>query len=374
MGLTIIIFAPPMKRLSLSFAIFLMSLNAFCQNSVDFPGNWSMGTSYHYGFIMAHRPAVIHLQKEHTRGFEISWQKLPSAPDGWRNTYGFPWLGITYLNLDLGNPLEIGQCHGLFPTVCFPLIPKHPMSLVLRFGWGIGYIERPFNPEDNNKNLTIGSRWNCGINSALLFRIPASSRLQVLGGVNFTHYSNGASQMPNLGLNMATVQAGIQYVAGAPQQRTKVAVEPRRKEIEYSISLASGVKDIYPPGGKKYFPVNLSINTLKDFSPKSMVGIGIDMGIDESMVPRLEEQYREGFGSKSRLGIHASYGLHVGKVYGLLQVGTYLHSGLTLDGTVYNRLGFRYYPSKRLFVCFNLKSHYAKADYFEWGLGYALRK
>lgn len=362
-----------MYRFLLLALALLLSVSSRSQ-TVTFPGNWSMGMHYHYGFTVAHRPSIIHLQQEHLRGFEINWQKLPASSDSWRSLYNFPWLGFTYLNFDLGNPLELGQGHGFFPEIYFPLIAKRPLQLVVRTGLGIGYVERPFNAEDNYKNLAIGSKINCGINTALLFRIPASKRFQITTGLNFTHYSNGASKMPNLGLNMATVQAGIQYIAGKEQVREKLPDPERRKGIEYSATLAAAFKDIYPPGGKTYYPVTFNLNAMGDISPKSLVGGGFDFTIDPSIVPRLEEDQREGFGKKSRIGIHAGYGLRVGRCSGTLQTGTYLYNHLRIDGTIYNRLLFRYYATDALYFCFNLKSHFAKADYFEWGIGYAIRK
>jgi hypothetical protein len=363
-----------MKNPVFLIALLLLGITAHGQEAAPMPGNWSMGAGYHYGFIVAHQPAMIHLQQKHVHGFELNWQKLPKDTVGWNNTYGFPWLGITYMNLDLGNPIELGKGHALLPSVYFPLTRKHPLSFMLRFSWGIGYIQRPFNSEDNYKNLAIGSRLNSSVNTALLFRVPATSRLQVSGAISFTHFSNGATSLPNLGLNIPTIQAGLHYIAGNPVSRTRHPDPPKRGGVDYSISLVAGVKDIYPPEGKRYVPMNLSLNALKDVTVKSMVGFGTDIGIDKSMEPRLEEQDREGFKSTFRLGLHGTYGLHVGKVHGLFQVGSYLYNPLTLDGDIYSRLAFRCYVSKKLFLSFNLKTHFAKADYFEGGLGYSIRK
>lgn len=363
-----------MKRTLLFLLLALSAIPTLSQDTRHSPGSWSVGAHYHYGFMIAHRPSIIHLQQKHLQGFEVNWQKLPSDSGGWRNIYGFPWLGITYLSYDLGNPLELGRAHGLFPTIYFPLVRHKPTSLVLRFGWGVGYIQHPFNTETNYKNLAIGSHWNMGVTTAVLFRFPASARMQVTGGLNFTHFSNGTSQLPNLGLNMTAIQGGIQYYLGKPQTRTRVPVDVQRDGFEYTISGVAGVKDVYPPGGTKYVPVNISFNALKDFTSKSMFGFGSDLGYDESMEARLEPDDREGFESCVRVGVHGTYGLHVGKVYGMIQVGTYLYNPMTLDGTVYNRLAFRYYTTPRLYLAFGLKSHYAKADYMEWGIGYSFKR
>lgn len=363
-----------MKKPGLLSAFLLLFSIAYSQQPVSMPGNQAFTASFHHGFIIAHQPSMIHLQQQHVNGFEISWQKIPRDSSGWRNTFGFPWLGVTYMNLDLGNPVELGKGHALLPTISFPLLAKHPLQLVFRFGWGLGYIQKPFNTTDNYKNLAIGSKLNSSIHAALVFRVPATSRFQVSGGLAFTHFSNGASSLPNLGLNVPTVHAGLHYIAGNPVSRTRRPDPPKREGVEYSVAVVAGVKDIYPPEGKRYVPVNLLLNAIKDVTVKSMLGLGADLGIDNSMQMRMEEEDREGFKSAFRFGIHATYGLHVGHVHGLFQTGTYLYNPLKLDGNIYSRLAFRYYVSRKVFVCFNLKSHYAKADYFEGGIGYAFRK
>ena len=53
-----------------------------------------------------------------------------------------------------------------------------------------------------------------------------------------------------------------------------------------------------------------------------------------------------------------------------IQLGTYLYDEFKANGAIYTKLGTRYAITKNLLLSFILKSHYAKADYFEGGLGW----
>ena len=59
----------------------------------------------------------------------------------------------------------------------------------------------------------------------------------------------------------------------------------------------------------------------------------------------------------------------MGKFSLKLQQGFYVYTQIKDDGILYNRIGMQYNVGKKYFACINLKSHFAKADYMEWGGG-----
>ncbi len=50
-------------------------------------------------------------------------------------------------------------------------------------------------------------------------------------------------------------------------------------------------------------------------------------------------------------------------------LGIYLKDEYNADDQFYHRVGFRYFVNKNFYLNLTLKSHWAKADYFEYGLG-----
>ncbi|MBW6482993.1 MAG: hypothetical protein K0B10_08015, partial [Vicingaceae bacterium] len=64
------------------------------------------------------------------------------------------------------------------------------------------------------------------------------------------------------------------------------------------------------------------------------------------------------------------YSLDVGNVSYMVQMGGYLLSAYKGDGLVYHRITSRYYINEQFFVNLGLKSHWAVADFIEFGVGY----
>jgi hypothetical protein len=73
-----------------------------------------------------------------------------------------------------------------------------------------------------------------------------------------------------------------------------------------------------------------------------------------------------------QLGGRFSYSYVIGKLSLPVELGYYLHSKFKGNGMFYHRIGFRYHFNNNLILTFALKSHWAVAHYFEYGIGYRL--
>ena len=68
-----------------------------------------------------------------------------------------------------------------------------------------------------------------------------------------------------------------------------------------------------------------------------------------------------------------SYELVISRLSVIAHIGGYVIDNWKQDGLLYHRLGFNYRINKHFLANFTLKTHFAKADNFELGLGYILR-
>jgi hypothetical protein len=55
-------------------------------------------------------------------------------------------------------------------------------------------------------------------------------------------------------------------------------------------------------------------------------------------------------------------------------MGYYIHDKFDADDELYHRLGMRYTFDNGLLLNFVLKTHWAKADYIEFGVGYNFKR
>lgn len=135
-----------------------------------------------------------------------------SAPEGseqariYHDTYQGIGIGWNEFNPQLGNPVSVFLLQGArIASLSNRLALNYEWNLGLTFGW------KPYDEIDNPDNKLIGSRVTAYIGFDLYLRWIASRHVDLNFGLNVTHYSNGNTQFPNLGLNTAALRIGAAY-------------------------------------------------------------------------------------------------------------------------------------------------------------------
>lgn len=359
----------------IKYIVILLLSPAFAIAQDTLPHRFAITAGYQYGFLIAHRPMVVPLQQNKVNGFELSLVFRSNGSKDWHHIYAFPQAGLSISLWDIGNPEQIGKVTTLIPYLDFPLAKGKKTSFDLKFGWGIGYVQKKFDADDNYKNVAIGSRLNFALILQPAIKIHLNDRLTLSSGLSMTHYSNGSIETPNLGMNIASLSAGITWNIGKPMVVQQKSIAEFRKSNHYSIFVAGSTKQIYPADGINYFVSSLSANRSWKISRKSAFGTGADIFYDHSTFQKAENQDitltsdLQAF----KAGIHGSYELGIDDLSFIVNLGVYVYSKLD-DGTFYQRVGMRYNLSEKLFACIHLKAHWGKADFAEFGLGYKFGK
>ncbi len=354
---------------------FLISVNQNVLAQDSTLGKWMVNARFNYGFLIAHRPTVVHLQNDHIKGIEVELLKTTDGTNDWEQAYNRPLTGFGLQYWYLGNNEELGKSITVFPQILFPINHNPHLRLSGRLSCGIGYIEKTFDRLENYKNVAVSSHFNCVISFGLYARAFVHSQTQIVSGIEFTHMSNGSFKVPNLGLNIPTINLGVSHFFG---QKTPLFTERKVEEkpsTSINLLVAGGIKEITPPGGKKYGVFSTTGTLSRSISYKSSVGAGLDLFYDPSIEARLigDSVSVPNFTYSIRSGIHLSYELKVQKLSLLFENGFYFYTHLPNEGNIYTRLCVRYHVSEKYFVLLNLKSHFGKADYFEYGIGMHLK-
>lgn len=336
-------------------------------------------TKIYYGFIYPH-----HLEMEifnsHLLAFEINLQQETFGKYKWERAYGYPVIGLSLWYSGIGKSPYLGSAYALFPFINFPLYRHKNLMLGFRFGLGIGYLTKKFDHIQNYKNLSIGSHLNAAANLMLEIRYKISGRLTWSGGICFQHFSNGSLKLPNYGLNLPLVNAGIAYRLERENKyigdRFYPPLEPFeaivRHFMEFNTGFALGYKNMQSVYGENFLVFHIYENTFFRVSRKSKFGFGFDLSYDPSQLKILEMNgiYVSKKTDILRPGINAAYEMVMSKLGFILNFGYYLGGIEKSNGPFYEKLSLQYNFSKNFFANVMLKVHWGRADYIGWGVGY----
>lgn len=364
-----------MNFVKLSIFLLLFCCNVTARDLDSTQGSWAIELRADYGFIMAHRPAVLALQQAHIPGLEISFLRPSTGKKFWEESFLYPQVGFTVAAFDLGSPDYLGQGFAVYPFINFPLHPTADWNLYFRYGMGLGWITKTFNTTDRIKNGAIGSHLNGILHFDFHTEKKLNSQSLITAGVGLTHYSNGSTATPNLGINIPNAHLGYIHYFGEQQAHVRPQEDLVTKKGRLEAYIAGASKKIYPPLGKSYPAGTFSIARMQAISQRSDWGIGADLFYDESIQRRLilDLQTSTKNADNFRPGIYGAYQVAAGNLGLMFNMGFYPYSKWKGDGNFYHRICFRYYI-RNFIVCMNLKTHYAKADFIEWGIGWKFGK
>lgn len=337
------------------------------------PGTRMLSVRAQYGFMIAHRPTMHNLQQKHMKGMELELVIPTNGCNDWEQPLLLPSYSVAYQYLDPGNQEMLGNGHALTARMMFPLNNTKRIKTYITSGFGIGYIEKPYDKLENYKNVAIGSHINAVVCFSYRAYIKTGKHSRIDAGISFTHFSNGSFRSPNLGINLPALQIGYNRYFGKELVCQYHESDPVNKKPQTKIALCGGMKGLQSAYGLNFYGVT-SLSGSRQFiiSHKSRFDAGADLFYDRTLPWKLNNLYNEGLKENVafRSGIHAGYEFIAGRIAMLIQTGVYIIDNYDEDGILYTKVGVDYNFTKRMFACFHLKTHYAKADYFEYGLGY----
>lgn len=335
----------------------------------------SLGLRMHPGFLFAHHPDMRHLIERHFISWEADFRRTFSGDKEWHHDYLLPSWGITALWMPLPSE-HLGTAIAAFPYYYLPVTKGEQAQLNLKLGAGIGYLSNRFDRVENNKNNAISSRLNVTLQIGWDFRWRLSRRIDWTTGLFFTHFSNGAIRLPNLGLNYTTFSTGLAWKFGEEFERVvrKSAFEKPRG-IQWSLFGGFGLKQGRPLQGYVSPAFSLQFLGEKRLSPKFTLGAGIDANYNSALPIAYEQQdLDQETLTPLRGGLVAHTAYHFGKMEIIAQIGGYVFDIGGIDGIIYNRFGLRHALTEKIKLNLTLRTHFAKADHFELGVVYQFAK
>lgn len=349
----------------------------FCQNDSIYHNSWSIKPVVNSGFIMIHRSTIGHLVKGYPTFYELDLVKHTHGNKLWHLENNKPDLGVSFQYIDFKNPSQLGYGFCLAPFVEIPFNVKPKTSRVfMRICWGASYITKKFDVNTNQKAIAIGSHVNAFVQFKWFWHLQIAKNLHFEPGITFSHASNGKSKNPNLGLNILSLNAGLNYVLPSKKYSHPSKIDSSTKvksknELLAFAAIGFNQQSINEEGLKTYvvsFAYQRNVRNTHKFS------LGMDFFFDQ--IYQIDYQNKFGVATtginKYRAAARIGYSYNVGRISIPIEIGYYLLDKAKPDAPIVSRLAVRYYSKCGLVAQFGLRTHYAVAYNFEYGLGYRL--
>jgi hypothetical protein len=346
------------------------------QNGITGHPHWQIKPVINQGFVLVHRITIGHLVKGYPTNYELNISKPSLGNKLWQLENNKPDMGITLQCLDFKNPQQLGYAYTIAPYIEIPLRAEERMSrMILRLCFGATYVTKSFDIHENHKNIAIGSPVNAFVQFKWFWQWQLSQRFRFEPGFAFTHASNGRSRNPNLGLNVVSLNFGLNYLIPSKKLKpevTKIDSSTRAKSKNEIMTFAAiGFNQRYI-GTESLRAYVVSVAYQRNVRNTHKFSAGLDFYYDENYQFDYETAFAkqpQGF-DRMRVGLRAGYSYNVGRISFPIEVGYYVFQKTKPDGNIVSRIGVRYYSACGLVAHFGLRTHFAVAYDFEYGLGY----
>lgn len=332
---------------------------------------WGIESRFKSGFLAAHRGVMGHLTTEHAFAGELSFFVQTKGKKEWHSVCNYPTVGGTLFGGTAGNMKILGSMWGAYAFIEFPFIKSKWYEFSGKFGSGLGYVTKVFNYENNPKNVAISTHINTIVSFGVKSRFKFGTNSVTLG-LDMTHFSNAASKVPNLGINMPYLSLGYSRMIRLTQMDSiPTANKLPFKKWLFNFTAIGSMKEMFPTGGKKYAVYALSSSARWFAKPKVGMEFGLDLISKQAILdyrPEVEKTQWDIF----QIGIFGAYLVPLDRFHFGIGMGVYVKDKFQPEDALYHRISLRYYLDNGLNFNIGLKSHWARADYAEWGLGYTI--
>lgn len=368
-----------MKRLLLLNLIVGLAINQGISQNSGMPKKYVLDASQFYGSILLHNPDISHLIAAHPGGVILGFNRKRFGHEEWESLYGYPDTGLSFIYQNMNNA-TLGEHFGLYAHYNFYFFKR---KVQFRIGQGVAYNTNPYDKNTNFRNNAYGTHLLSS--TMVMFNYQKENLLKGFGvkaGISLIHYSNANFKAPNTSTNTFALNLGLTY--DLDKDLSYDYLEPETKEkveepIRYNLAFRTGVNESDVIKSGRYGFWILSAYADKRLGRKSALQLGTDVFFSNFLkelirfqsisFPELGVAPDTDF---KRVGVFVGHELFINKMSFETQLGYYVYYPFDFEGRVYNRIGLKRYFGDKWFGAVTLKSHGAKAETVEFGIGIRL--
>ena len=254
----------------------------------------------------------------------------------------------------LANPISVYLFQGA-PIVNFSrrVSLNYEWNLGMAFGWNA------YDEETNPENKVIGSKVTAYIDVDMYLRWMLSRHIDLNAGISLSHFSNGNTTYPNLGLNTGGIRLGMAYYINRQQPSATPAVKekaPSCRGLYTDVILYGAWKQGVGHQGDEYYllpgrygVMGFNLNPMYRLNPWLSMGASMDGVYDKSASRENDDsdEVNHTFGRQVALGLSARSEFAMPYFSINFGVGTYVLGNRNNFRGVYEVLALKVHISQR---------------------------
>lgn len=329
-------------------------------------------------FIFAHDEQVDNYKGSGGTAITFNINRLRSDPSavgyaGLRYNSGFGFQFVAFDSASLGNALNLS--YFMEPL----LLDKEFFQWRMKFAGGFNFASNPYDKVSNNTNKAYSLPINgyLGLGTSLYFKI--SPRSWLFANATYSHFSNGNTKNPNLGLNYPHVGIGLDYKIKQnqkPMGNTLFYKERWRYDIGFFGTNKSF--PFYPD--ERFWAYGAMIQTSYRSGNLHAWTLGAELFKDNSIQIAIDsnDEITDKNLSTNLGGVLIGHEFLFNRCIFSQQLGYYIFNDLPEEsnyvGTFYHRWGFNYKLSRHIMLGLNLNANLQKAYLIDLRLVFSFYK
>ena len=305
-------------------------------------------------------------------GIELQYTKQLRDEKKWQQNacYFNSGMGVNYFNY---NNALLGQSMAIFYVFEPQVKLGKKLKMIGSANLGLTFLSNPYNKDKNTTN----SYYSLPVSAYLAFgtglEYPLNKNLQLSLLAKFIHISNGGTQEPNKGINMAALNVRLSYNP-IDNRLDKFTRKPEKLILKnrLDVGLYASNKNIAVNEPTRCFIFGAMANYSKQVSSINALTGGIEIIADQVTQARLQRDQLDK--SSMRLGLLVGHEFLFGKFSVNQQLGYYLFNDTKYFNTLYQRIGVSYYTPAHFSIGFSVLTHTTIPNFTDLRLTYYLRK
>ncbi|WP_086475499.1 MULTISPECIES: acyloxyacyl hydrolase [Arenibacter] len=341
--------------------------------------SYTLDINQFYGSVLLHNNYISHLISSHPGGLIASFNRKTYGEKEWHQRFNYPDTGLSFVYQNMNNS-TLGENFGLYAHYNFYFLNR---NLQFRLGQGVAYNTHPFNKHNNFRNNAYGTHLLSS--TYIMLNYHKEEIIDGLGfkaGLSVIHYSNANVKAPNTSTNTLAFNLGLTYDLQRGLEKEYVRTEDTTsyaEPVRYNLAFRSGINESDVVGSGQFPFYIFSAYADKRLGRISALQLGTDLYFSNFLKELIRYQsiaFPE-YGVQptddyKRVGLFVGHELFINKMSIISQLGYYVYYPFDFEGRVYNRMGLKRYFTDKIFGAITLKSHGAKAEAVEFGVGIRL--